>query len=217
MKMPVPALAAMALCATAVAGESEVLFKDDFKGKLADGWTWIREDPHAWRVNEQGLEIRIQPGNMWGPANNATNILVRPVPDPATQPIEVSVTVSNRPTGQYEQVDLVWYYDDGHMVKIGQEQVDNVLCLVMGREEKNKTKTLAKIPIEALSLEVRFLATGDTLKGQYRPAGETAWKDAAECALPKNGEPKISLQVYQGPRDAGHWARFSAFRIARGD
>jgi hypothetical protein len=101
----------------------------------------VREDPKAWRVTGQGLEIRIQPGNMWGPANNAKNVLVRAVPDPAKEPVEVAVTVSNRPTEQYEQVDLVWYYDDSHMVKIGQEQVDRVLCLVMGREEKDRTRT----------------------------------------------------------------------------
>lgn len=86
----------------------------------------------------------------------------------------------------------------------------------MGREEADKTKTLAKIPITALSLELKFIAHGDTVKGQYRPAGEKGWRDAAGCALPKKGEPKISLQVYQGPRDATHWARFSAFRITRG-
>lgn len=211
MKTFVPILAAAALSA---AGEPTVLFKDDFNGKLGEGWTWVREDPRSWRVTGAGLEMRIHPGNMWGPANNATNVLVRPVPDPAARPVEVSVTVSNKPAGQYEQVDLVWYYDDGHMVKIGQEQVNDVLCLVMGREEKDKTRTLAKIPIEALTLDLRFLASGDTLKGQYRPAGETEWKDAAECILPKNGEPKVSLQVYQGPRDAERWARFSAFRIA---
>lgn len=215
MKTPAPALAALVLCAAALAEKPEVLFEDHLNGKLADGWSWIREDARAWRVTDRGLEIRIQPGNMWGRANNAKNVLVRPVPDPATQRVEVAVTVSNKPTGQYEQVDLVWYYDDAHMVKIGQEQVDNVLCLVMGREENDKTKTLAKIPFDAPSLEVRFIASGDTIRGQYRAAGETAWRDAAECTLPKHGEPKISLQAYQGPNDAEHWARFSEFRIAR--
>lgn len=210
-------LAAFALGLGAPAGAApELLFEDAFRGKLAEGWSWIREDPAAWRVTAEGLEIRVQPGNMWGPANNAKNVLVRPVPDPATQPIEVAVTVSNRPTGQYEQVDLVWYYDDSHMVKIGQEQVHGVLCLVMGREEGDKTKTLAKIPIEGLSLEVRFLASGDAIRGQYRPAGAPDWRDAAECPLPKQGEPKVSLQVYQGPQDADRWAGFRGFRIVRG-
>jgi len=211
------ALAAMTLSAMPVfAEESGVIFGDDFRGKLGDGWVWIREEPGAWRATDQGLEIRIQPGNMWGPTNNATNILVRPVPDPARDPIEVSVTVSNKPSGQFEQADLVWYYDDSHMVKIGQEQVNGALCLVMGREEKDKTKTLAKIPIESLSLELRLVASGNTIRGHYRPTGTMEWKDAAECELPKSGEPKVSLQAYQGPKDAGHWARFCAFRIAIG-
>jgi regulation of enolase protein 1 (concanavalin A-like superfamily) len=215
MKAYAPALALCAFLYGAAAAEDEVVFKDDFKDKLAEGWTWVREDPKAWRVTGQGLEIRIQPGNMWGPANNAKNVLVRAVPDPAKEPIEVAVTVSNRPTEQYEQVDLVWYYDDSHMVKIGQEQVDGVLCLVMGREEKDRTRTLAKIPIEALTLEVRFLVAGDQLRGQYRPAGEKDWKDAGACTLPAKGEPKVSLQAYQGPANLERWARFNAFRIAR--
>jgi regulation of enolase protein 1 (concanavalin A-like superfamily) len=208
----------LTLCAFlvgAASAEDEVVFKDDFKDKLAEGWAWVREDPKGWRVTEEGLEIRIQPGNMWGPANNAKNVLVRAVPDPAKEPVEVAVTVSNRPTEQYEQVDLVWYYDDSHMVKIGQEQVDGVLCLVMGREEKDRTRTLAKIPIEALRLEVRFLVAGDQLRGQYRPAGEKDWKDAGECTLPAKGEPKVSLQTYQGPAKVERWAKFNAFRIAR--
>ncbi len=199
----------------AAAAREEVIFKDDFKGKLAEGWTWVREDPSGWRVTERGLEIRIRPGNMWGPSNNAKNVLVRPVPDPAKQPLEVSVIVTNQPTEQYEQVDLVWYYDDGHQVKIGQELVDKKLSLVMGREEKDRTRTIAVIPMQAQSVHVRFIVSGDKIRGQFRPAGEAAWRDAGECTLPVNGEPKVSLQVYQGPAGVERWGRFNEFRIAK--
>lgn len=193
----------------------EVVFNDDFNGKLGEGWSWVREDPKAWRVTGDGLEVRIQPGNMWGGANNARNVLIHPAPDPAKQPVEVSVTVSNRPTSQYEQVDLVWYYDDSNMIKIGLEQVDKVLCLVVGREEGDKTRTIAKIPVESFKLDVRFLVAGEKLRGQYRPSGSETWKDAGECTLPVKGEPKVSLQVYQGPANEEHWGRFTEFRIAK--
>ena len=196
--------------------QEDVLFKDDFKGKLGEGWTWVREDPAAWRVTDRGLEVRLQPGNMWGASNNAKNVLVRPVPDPAKQPLEISVTVSNQPTEQYEQVDLVWYYDDSHQVKIGMELVDKKLSMVMGREEKDRTRTLKIVPIQGESLRVRFLVSGENIRGQYRPAGEETWKDAGECTLPVKGEPKISLQVYQGPAKVERWGRFSEFRIAKG-
>src|SRR5438552_14913827 len=96
---------------TEAVSAGEVLFQDDFKGKLGEGWSWVREHREAWRATERGLELRIEPGNMWGPQNNAKNVLVRAAPDASTNQLEVSVKVENKPTNQYEQVDLVWYYD----------------------------------------------------------------------------------------------------------
>ncbi len=194
---------------------AEELFRDDFNGKLAAGWSWVREDRGGWRTTERGLEVRVQPGNMWGAANNASNVLTRPLPALADGEIEVAVTVENRPTEQYEQTDLVWYYDDSHQVKIGQELVDGKLSLVMGREEKDHTRTIAILPIQADSVRVRFVAKDDQLRGEYRLPGQTNWITAGECDLPANGLPKASLQVYQGPRTVERWARFTEFRIMR--
>lgn len=201
------------LLSPAMAEEPDVVFKDDFKGKLGEGWSWLREDSRAWRMTESGLEVLIQPGNMWGGANNARNVLVHSAPDPAKRGLEVSVTVSNQPTGQYEQVDLVWYYNDSNMIKIGLEQVDKVLCMVMGREEGDKTRTIAKLPVTSHRLDVRFIVSGEKLRGQYRHSGDAEWKDAGECTLPVHGEPKVSLQVYQGQAGVDHWGHFSAFSI----
>src|SRR5213596_1875710 len=80
----------------------ELLFQDDFKGKLGEGWSWVREHREAWRATERGLEVRVEPGNMWGGANDAKNVLVRPAPDSTKAEIEVSVNVENKPTEQYE-------------------------------------------------------------------------------------------------------------------
>lgn len=193
--------------------KTEPVFRDDFQGKLAAGWSRIREDREAWRVTDRGLEIRIEPGNMWGPANDAKNIFVRKVPDLAQREMAISVTVSNRPTHQYEQVDLVWYYDDSHMVKLGQELVDGKLSIVMGREENDRTQTIVIIPVELFRVDLRLLAKGQRIRGQFRAPGAEAWRDAGECDLPVRGVPQISLQCYQGPPDAEHWAAISEFRI----
>jgi regulation of enolase protein 1 (concanavalin A-like superfamily) len=195
----------------------EVPFHDDFNGKLAEGWSWVRELREAWRVSAKGLEVRVLPGNMWGPANDARNVLVRPVPDPGSGPLEISVSVENHPTEQYEQVDLVWYYSDSHMVKIGQERVDGKLSIVMGREEGDKTRTIAIIPLDSNSVRLRFRVSDKTIRGQFLPAGSDRWRDAGECDLPApSGQaPQISLQFYQGPAQAEHWARVNDFRVER--
>lgn len=191
--------------------------RDDFTNRLADGWSWIREDKSGWRVTEQGLEIRVQPGNMWGTANNATNVLTRPLSNLTNSEIEISVTIENRPTEQYEQADLVWYYDDSHMVKLGQELVDGKLSIVMGREEKDKTRTMCIIPIQSAVVHVRFIVKENSIRGEYRLGDEKEWRLAGECDLPVNGSPKASLQAYQGPKSVERWARFSEFSIRRNE
>jgi regulation of enolase protein 1 (concanavalin A-like superfamily) len=196
------------------ASEGELLFHERFEGRLQKEWKWVRESPEDWRVRDGALQIRVVPGNMWGPANDARNVLVRPVPEPGDGTIEARVTVKNRPTEQYEQVNIVWYYADSHMVKLGQEMVDGQLSIVMGREENDRTRTIAIIPIEAESVDVRFLVTRERIRGEFRPAGVGEWALAGETDLPVKGSPNISLQTYQGPRD-GRWVELRDVRVYR--
>lgn len=203
------------LLTAAFARADETLFQDEFKGHLGEGWSWIREHPDAWRVTQHGLEVRIEPGNMWGPANNAHNLLVRPAPDASKQEIEVSVTFETYPTNQYEQADLVWYFDDSNMVKIGRELVDGKVSIVMGREQADKTRTLAIIPIKTDAVRLQLSVKGNRIHGRYLTPDSTAWRDAGECDPPEPGNAKarISLQFYQGPADSEHWARVTKLRI----
>jgi regulation of enolase protein 1 (concanavalin A-like superfamily) len=217
MKLIVSVSLAVGLFTLEAAPADKVLFEDDFNGKLDAGWSWVREHRQSWRVIDQGLEVRVEPGNMWGPPNNARNVLLRSAPDVGKDEIEISVNVENKPTEQYEQVDLVWYYDDSHMVKIGQELVDGKLSIVMGREERDRTRTIAIIPLESDSVRLRFMVRGDRIRGGFRTPQAREWREAGECNLPApaDGKAKVSLQCYQGPDQAEHWARITRFRITR--
>ena len=189
----------------------ELLFEETFSGKLKEGWSWLRENRAGWRVGTNVLEIRIEPGNMWGPANDARNVLVRDLPD--ARPLELSVTVSNTPTSQYEQVDLVCYYDDSHMVKIGFELVDEKRSIVMGREEKDRTRTITIIPFEPTKVDLRLQIDGGNIRGSFRAADTMEWREAGACDLPAQGAPKLAIQCYQGPTDAEHWARIANLKV----
>jgi regulation of enolase protein 1 (concanavalin A-like superfamily) len=193
----------------------EILFQDNFKGQLGAGWSWVREHRQAWRVTEHGLEVHIEPGNMWGPENNARNLLVRSAPN-ATE-IEISVNVENKPSNQYEQVDLVWYYDDSNMVKVGQELVDGKLSVVMGREEKDKTRTVAIVPLDSASVRLRMIVKGGQIRGEFKASAAGDWHMVGDCDAPAAviGQAKISLQFYQGAADVEHWARVTEFKILK--
>lgn len=225
MHSEIPVLRRFWCCAALVLGvvwagcATRSRFSDDFRQGLGPGWRILREDPAAWRPTDDGLAIRVLPGNMWGGANDARNTLVHPAPNPIEGPVEVTVEVENRPTEQYEQVDLVWYYGDGYQVKIGQERVDGKLCIVMGREEADRTRTIAILPLETFRVELRQRVEGSRVRGFYRPAGETAWREAGECeaAIPPGAPaPSISLQAYQGPGGLERWARLRGFRVEQG-
>lgn len=206
---------ALALLVAAWASQTrgdEVLFHEMFNGKLKEGWSWLRESKAGWRVGTNALEVRVEPGNMWGPANDAKNVLVRGLPD-SHRPLELSVTISNTPTEQYEQVDLVCYYDDSHMVKIGFELVDGKRCIVMGREEKDRTRTIAIIPQEKTMVDLRLILDETTIHGSFRATGSKEWREAGSCELPARGAPKLAIQCYQGPFKAEHWTRISNVTI----
>jgi regulation of enolase protein 1 (concanavalin A-like superfamily) len=209
------ALASALLVVGTPSQADEIVFQDDFKGKLDAGWSWLREDRNGWRVTERGLEVRVQPGNMWGAGNDAKNVLVRTAPDRARGELEVAVSVTNQPTAQYEQVDLVWFYDDSHMVKLGQELVDGRLSIVMGREQADKTRTIAILPLKSFAVQLRLRVTGNRIQGQFRTPEALEWQEAGECDLPAQGAPKVSLQCYQGSAATPHWARITDLSIRR--
>ena len=193
----------------------ELLFKDDFKKGLAEGWSWVREDPKAWRTTDEGLELRILPGNLWGKANNAKNVLVRPVPDFGKDWINIGVSFDNTPTENFEQINLSWYYDDKNMVKFGLELVRGELCVVMGREENDKTKTVKIVKEATTKVDLRLVVHGNTIEGYYRLDGQKGWIKAGECELPAAENPKISIHAYNGPGNVERWAKVSNLFVKR--
>lgn len=197
--------------------DGDVLFCDNFSGKLGQGWSWIREHPGAWRVGDHGLEVRVEPGNMWGPQNDAQNLLVRPVPESALGELEITAAIHNQPTRQYEQADLVWFYDESNMVKLGLELVDQQLSVVMGREENDQTKTAGILSVQTNSIYLKLLVKNGRIRGQMRAANSSEWRQVGECSLPAptNSVPKLSLQFYQGAENGGDWAGVTEFRVIR--
>ncbi|MHC4642152.1 MAG: pectate lyase family protein [Planctomycetota bacterium] len=193
--------------------------KNPFAGEsLPDGWTWKRANPEAWRLRNQGLEIKIEPGNMWGGNNDAKNVLLIPIAkDLLESGTDVHVTFENSPTNRWEQVDLVWYYRDSHMVKIGLELVNGKNSVVMGREEDDRTRTIKIVPIERDEVTVRLKVTGGQVRGYYRLTAEDNWTDVGICEEPRptgsSDKPKVSIQCYQGDPQNPHWACITGLKI----
>ncbi|HUW60771.1 MAG TPA: hypothetical protein VMZ06_07160 [Candidatus Bathyarchaeia archaeon] len=188
------------MCGGALAAEEKVIFEDAFKGKLADGWSWLRADAADWRTTPDGLEIRLRPGD----ANSVKTALVRPLPKfEGKVAIEVTVTSLSAPTEQYEQAGITLYHEDKPVFKLVHERVDGKLVVVPG-----------KVAAEKLAVRLRLIVGGGRFTAQFRQEGEEEFKTAAEGNLTIAEGDKISLQGYHGPAEAAHWVRFTDFTVA---
>ena len=182
------------------AAEPRVLFEDRFEGKLADGWTWLREDPKTWRIKDGGLEIRVEPGV----AGTVKNALLRPAPDRSKTKFAVEVTIAfhTPPSKQYEQAGITWYTNGKPVFKIVKELIDGKLYIIPG-----------KVPMDSEKVQLRVVVTADSFEAQFRPDGKGEFKTADKGKLPPPAKDQVSIQCYNGPKDAEHWIRFDDFRI----
>ena len=180
--------------------ESKILFEDTFEGKLAEGWSWLREDPNTWRIRDGALEIRVEPGV----AATVKNALRRKAPEPGLGKvaIEVTVTFTTKPTNQYEQAGITWYHQDKPVFKLVHENIDGKTYISPGRK-----------PTQTQAVDLRLVLDGEKYLAQYRPAGQGEFQTAAEGKLPRSQDDMVSIQCYNGPANAEHWIRFDNFRI----
>lgn len=201
------------LCSTLPATESDPSCLDHFDGKLAAGWSWLREDSGAWRIKDNALEIRVQPGV----AHNVKSALVRKVPDRGRQQyaVEVTVTSLTPPTQQYEQAGITWYHDGKPLAKLVKEYIDGKTWIVMGgpTDPDGKRGLAAKVPVDAPTVRLRLIVSADRYRGQFQPGGEGEFQPAGTGPLPPPSGDEVSIQCYNGPPDAEHWFRFDDFQV----
>jgi len=177
------------------------MVEDGFDGKLGEGWTWLRENPKAWRIKDGALEIRVEPGV----AGSVKNALLRKAPDRAKGKvaIDVTVTFTTPPTRQFEQAGITWYRDGKPAFKLVHEQIDGKTYIIPG-----------KVAAPSKTVGLRLIVTKDRYTAQFRPDGKGEFKTVAEGRLPAGEKEQVSIQCYNGPPDAEHWIRFDDFRIA---
>jgi len=179
-----------------------VVFEELFEGSLDEGWTWLRENPQAWRIRQGALEIRVEPGV----ANTVKNALVRKAPDRKEGKFAVDVTVTNttKPTQQYEQAGITWYHEGKPVFKLVKELINGELFIIPGKK-----------PMPGEKVQLRLIVNGNDFIAQFRPDGKGKFETAATGTLPPPGNDQVSIQCYNGPADAEHWIRFDDFRILK--
>jgi regulation of enolase protein 1 (concanavalin A-like superfamily) len=194
----------------APADRDKVLFEEHFDGRLQGGWQWVREDKSEWRIRDGQLEVRSQPGRIWG-GNDAKNVLLRDPLKP--QDLAASVTVAHKPGEKWEQAGLLWYVDDDNFVKLISEYIDGKMYVVTAREQRAKGTVVGKIEVPSANIQLRLRVQAGRVTGQWRLKPGDSWSDAGTCEFDAKGEPRFGLFTQNGPRNETRWVRFDDFAV----
>ena len=189
-----------------------VLFEDRFDGKLAGGWSWVREDKDDWRFEGGALQIRATAGNLWEGSNGARNLLLRPPPKEVNA-FTAEVTVTHAPATFGEQAGLLWYVDDDNYVKLVKEFYDGKVWVVLAAEQGGKAQYKeSACPAETVTF--RLTVSGDRIVGAFRAGGAADWTEVGRYPFKAAGA-RIGVNAHHAPAGTQRWAVFKDFRIVR--
>ena len=92
-----------------------MLFRDDFNGVIAQGWTWQDEDPSRWNITEDGwLQITGEDAGLLAEGHQS-NFLWRVLPG---GDVEVTVHLMAAPIVNFQQATIYFYEDEDNYVAI---------------------------------------------------------------------------------------------------
>ncbi len=202
-----------ALATSSAVGADRVLFADKFSSPLDSSWSWLREDPQDWKIEDGALRILALPGHVFKQHNDARNVLLRNLPE-TSRPVVVEVYVESWPKVMFEEASLYWWYDEDNFVCVTLERLENELHVRMYREVEGKPEFVRfKNPCEVNGISLRLVVQDGKAAGYQREAGQAGWRSLGQCDLPAKGPAKIALNAGGGGKNTENWARFSQFRI----
>jgi regulation of enolase protein 1 (concanavalin A-like superfamily) len=193
------------------------LFEDKLAAKPGKGWSWIREDAAAAKVEKGALHLKALPGTIWEKAATQKNILVRELPAYKAEEgsIAVEVAVTHAPGVDGEQAGIMLYQDDDNYLKLCRGRVDGKTGIIFSRELAGFPTTPGERVDGAASHRLRIRWEPQRVTAEILPAGAPKWLVAGYCESPfrKPEGVKVALYACGAPADAARWAQFSDFRI----
>lgn len=192
-------------------GQEKVLFEEKFEGALDKEWSWVREDPKAWKLDKGSLVCRVLPGYLHAKSNNSRNVLLRALPK-SDKPLAVEVYLEGEPKVQFEHAGVVWYQDDDNYVSLFQEVLNKKVELQMVTEREAKP-TFRTDPYKEKEVRMRLVIDGGKIRTEFKPAGEAAWKLVGASEMPTKTPAKVGLMCGGAPKEAERYVKFRGFRI----
>jgi len=151
-------------------------FQDEFAGQLAEGWTWLEEDPTKWSLSavDGSLQIMVSDASFDGPYL-PLNILLRDAP---AGDFEISTAVHFAPTSNFQAAGLVVFQGQGDVLQLSRAYCDIVnSCTGNGIyfdnfENGSVSGSNYNTPFQGTITYLRLRREGNIYTGEYSADGE---------------------------------------------
>ena len=180
---PVPLPTSTPTIETTAETPSAENFQDDFVGQLAEGWTWLAEDPAKWSLSavDGSLQIIASDASFDGPYL-PLNILLRDAPP---GDFEISTALHFTPTSNFQVAGLIVFQDQGNVLQLGRAFCDVVnACVGDGVyfdnfENGSVTGSNYHVAFQGSVIYLRLRREGNTYTGYYSEDGQN-WSITGE-------------------------------------
>jgi serine/threonine protein kinase len=160
----------------------ESTFRDEFDNQLAEGWTWLAEDPARWSLAEVPgwLQIMASDASLDGPSF-PTNMLLR---NPPEGDFEITTLLRFSPTSNFQFAGLLVFQDKGNALQLGRAFCDLAdTCVGDGvyfdNFQDGFIQSNHKASINGPEIHLRLQRVGNTYTGYYSQDGEN-WTPIGE-------------------------------------
>ena len=194
LALPLLALTFLSAPSSVDAGQTE----------LQQDWQWDRGVPEDRRWHDGVLQVKTQPGRIWGGDGNR-NLLVAKQPIGRGGEAVADIELLDA-TGKFEQCGLLVYVHDDLFVKLVVEHIDGEHYVVMAWEKSGRGQVIAKTKISEPRAQLRLRVSGDQVQGFWRLAEDEAWRAAASCEFSSQQPRKFALFSQDGEPDQRRWA-----------
>ena len=209
--------AGLAIMATTLllAVQGGVLFEERFDDALDKGWSWVRPDTDGWHLRNGALSLRVSPGGLFQDHDGGRNILIRNLAL-GVDGVVVSVELSHRPEGLYENGGIILYEDDDNYIVVNKESYpghDPPLRLQVVAESDGVVTVPHHAAYDREDVVLGMRIAGGSVTGLYRYSDEDPWTPFGSVDLPRWDRFRIGLKVTYGVEGVLRWAEFDNFRI----
>lgn len=176
-------------------------------------WQITNENPQHWSLQENGLVVQVEQGNMWGSGVSAVdNLFIHPYAKRLGD-YSAQVSLNLVPQRSFEQAGIGIFWDDNNYIKISKEMFNNRLSLVFAVELEGFPTPHKIIDYPDSEVNLKLEKLNGAVIALFKTDAEKEWQRLGAVEALTGIEKGVMLYTFSGSLQQPNYAIFSNFNL----